>query len=56
MKLKQLTILFFAFICLGADAQLTYNGVTLPAKLKQRLARIYIPGDGIAILITARVE
>ena len=47
MKLKHIAILFCALLCLGADAQLTINGITLPATLKQGGADLVLNGGGI---------
>src|SRR3954470_17298906 len=47
MKLKHFTILFCALLCLGADAQQTINGVTLPATIKAGTTDLVLNGGGI---------
>src|ERR1043165_1735516 len=47
MKFKHLVVLFFALSSLGADAQLTINGITLPATSKQGGVDLVLNGGGI---------
>jgi hypothetical protein len=48
MKLKQLSLFFcILLISLAAEAQVTLNGVTLPAKIKQDNNELVLNGGGI---------
>lgn len=47
MKLKPLILLLCAFVSLAVDAQVTLNGITLPASLKQGSIELVLNGGGI---------
>jgi Chalcone isomerase-like len=47
MKSRIINFLLFITISFGADAQLTLNGVTLPAKIKQDNTELVLNGGGI---------
>ncbi len=47
MKSRIINFLLFITICFGADAQLTLNSVTLPAKIKQDNTELQLNGGGI---------
>ena len=47
MKLKHIALLLCTIFMLGADAQLTVNGVTLPAGIKAGATDLVLNGGGI---------
>jgi len=47
MKVKSLVLLSLILISFGVDAQVTLNGVTLPAKVKQENTELVLNGGGI---------
>lgn len=47
MSLKHITLMLLTILCLGAEAQLTINGVTLPAGIKAGTTDLVLNGGGI---------
>lgn len=47
MSLKHITLILLTILCLGAEAQLTINGVTLPAGIKAGATDLVLNGGGI---------